>query len=83
MDAVPPGQSGTGSDGNKGVLCIRQSLSITGASPSDCLALYPGQSLEESYHSAEMQSVYSTAPTDWASHWGSLTPLQRCSGCIL
>ena len=31
-----PGQSGPGSDGNKGVLCIPQSSSITDASPSDC-----------------------------------------------
>ena len=27
---------------------------------------YPGHSLEESYSSAEMQLVYSTAPADWA-----------------
>ena len=32
-----PGKSGPGSDGNKGVLCISQSFSITGALPSDCL----------------------------------------------
>ena len=66
----------------------------------------------ESYSSAEMQSVYSTAPADWViktllggvlllcrdavgvfcilsrlghqdTSWGSLTPLQRCSRCIL
>ena len=49
-------QSGTGSDGNKEVLCIPQSSSITGTSPSDCLVSY-----------AEVQSVYSTAPDDWAS----------------
>ena len=30
-------QSGTGSDGNEGVLCIPQSSSITGVSPSYCL----------------------------------------------
>ena len=40
-------------------------------------------SLSESYPSAEMQSVYSTAATDWTTHWGSLTPVQRCSRCIL
>ena len=33
--------------------------SITGTSPSDCLVSYPGDSLE-------VQSVYSTAPTNWA-----------------
>ena len=64
--AITPGQSGPGSDGNKGVLRISQSTGVTGASPSDCLVTYPGHSLEESYPSAEMQSVYFTAPTDWA-----------------
>ena len=34
---ITPGQSGPGSDGNKGVFCIPQSSSITGNSPSDCL----------------------------------------------
>ena len=34
-----------GSDGNKGVLRIPQGSSITGASPTDCLVLYPGHSL--------------------------------------
>ena len=62
------GQSGTRNNGNEGVLCIPQSYSITGASPSDCLVSYPGHSLrgEESYASAEMESVHSTAPADWA-----------------
>ena len=41
-----------------------------------------GHSLGESYPSAEM-SVYFAAPTDWASRWGSLSPLQRCCLCIL
>ena len=45
-----PGQSGSGSDGNKGLLCILQS--ITGTSPSDRLVSYPGYSLEKSYSSA-------------------------------
>ena len=34
--ATTPGQSGPGSDGNEGVLCILQSSSIIGTSPSDC-----------------------------------------------
>ena len=38
--ATSPEQSGPGSDGKEGVLCIPQSSSITGASPSDCLVLY-------------------------------------------
>ena len=57
-DAIIPGQSGPGSNGNERVLCI--SL-ITGTSPSDCLESYPGQSLVAwSYPSAKAQSVYST-----------------------
>ena len=51
------GQSGPGSDGNKGVLCIPQSSSITGVSPLDSLVSYP---------STEMQLVYSAALADWA-----------------
>ena len=64
---ITPGQSGSGSRGNKGVVCIPQSSSIDGVSPSDCLVSYPGLSLVESYPSAEMHSVYSTAPADWVS----------------
>ena len=50
---------------------IPQHSSITGASPSDYLMSYPGHSGLEvgCYHSAEMQSGYSTAPSlsvDWA-----------------
>ena len=63
--ATTLGYSGPGSNGNEEVLHIPQS-SKTGASPSEGLILYPGYSLEESYPSAEMQSVYSTAPVDWA-----------------
>ena len=40
-----PGQSGPGSDDNKGVLHIPQSSSITGTSPSDCLVSYSRHSL--------------------------------------
>ena len=43
--ATTPGQSGLGSNGNKGVLLIPQSPSITGFSPSDCLVSYRGHSL--------------------------------------
>ena len=42
----------------KGYYTFLQSTSITGVSPSDCLVSYPGHLLEESYLSAEMQSVY-------------------------
>ena len=57
--ATTLGQGGPGSNGNEGVLCIPQSSSITGASPSNCLVSYPEDSLE-------MQSMYSTAPAYWA-----------------
>ena len=61
--ATTLGQSGPGSDDNEGVLHIPQNSSITGTSPSDCLVSHP-ENL--SYSSAEMQSVYSTGPADWA-----------------
>ena len=64
--ATTPHQSGPGSNGNEGVFCIPQSSSITRASLSDCLVSYTGHSMVEFYPSAEMQSVYSTAPADWA-----------------
>ena len=40
-----PCPSGSGSNANEGVLCIPQSSSIIGTSPSDCLVLYPEHSL--------------------------------------
>ena len=58
--ATIPSQSGPGSDGNKGLLCILQGSSITGTSPTDCLLLYSGNSL---------QLVYSTAPADWETEY--------------
>ena len=48
--ATTPGQSGPVSDGNKGVLRIPQSSSITGTSPSDCLMSSPGHSLGDLTH---------------------------------
>ena len=47
-----------GSDSYDGLLCIPQSSSITETSTSDCLVLYLGHALGESYPSTEMQSVY-------------------------
>ena len=56
-----------GSNGNEGILRIPQSSNIPGTSPSDCLVSYPGHSLVGgSYPSAEWQSVYFTAPANWA-----------------
>ena len=66
--ATIPDQSGSGSNGNEGVLYISQRSSIIGNLPSDCSVSYPGYSLGRSYPSAEVQSVYSTAPADWAIH---------------
>ena len=67
--ATTPGQGGPGSDGNEGIMRIPQNSSTAGTSPSDCLGSYLGHPLEGggSYASAEKQSVYSTAPADWAS----------------
>ena len=63
---IEPYQSGPESSGNEGVLCIPQSLSIIGTSPSDCLVSYLGYSLQGSYSSAKLQLVYSTPPAVWA-----------------
>ena len=68
LGATTPGLSGTGSDSNEGVLCIPQSSSTIGTTPSDCLVSYSGHSPVGMgyYLFAEMQSVYSTAPANWA-----------------
>ena len=58
--ATTPGQSEPGSDDK--ALCIPISSSINGASSADTTA----NSLVLSYPTAEMQSVYSTAPADLA-----------------
>ena len=64
-----PAQSGPGSDGNKRVLHIPHSSSITETSPSDCLVSYPGLSLwVGTYLSSEVQSVYYTVTADWVIH---------------
>ena len=63
--ATIPGQSVPGNSGDEGVLHITQS-SKAGTSPSDSLMSYPGHLSERAYPSAEMQSVYSTAPFNWA-----------------
>ena len=68
LGATMLGQIGPGSDRNEGVLYIPQN-SKAGPSLSDGLVSYPGQSLGESYPSAEMQSVYSTAPANGANWW--------------
>ena len=49
-----------------GAMAMKGYSAFPEASASDCLMSYPGHSLEESYPTAEMQLVYSTAPADWA-----------------
>ena len=52
-----PGQSQPGNDDNRWVLHIPQSVSITGASPSDCLVSYSGHSFGESHPLVKIQCV--------------------------
>ena len=65
--ATTPGQSGPGNDGNKGVLDIPQSSSITEAS-TDCLESYQDTCWGEYNPSAEMQLV--AFPADCANSSG-------------
>ena len=75
-----PGKSGPGNNENEGILCIPQSSSITGASPSDCLVSYQGYSLKEgSYSSAETQSVSATA----LANWGNFNFVKLCKCQLL
>ena len=67
---------------NDGVLRIPQSSSITGPSPSDSFVSYPGQSLGKSYSSAEMQSMYSAAPAEWATKNGNMQSKNEYSSHI-
>ena len=76
------GQRGPGSDGNKGVLCVPQSSSITETSLSDCLESYPGHSLEGgSYPYAEVKHIhkheYGYVWNGWNVHRMFVTYIQR------
>ena len=64
-DAPTLVQSGSGSNGNGGVLHTPE-ISKARVSSSDGLMSYQGHSVVGSYSSAEMQSVYSTAPANCA-----------------
>ena len=68
LGATTPGLSGPWSDGNEEVLHIPRSSSITRTLPSTCLMSYQDTRWGGSYPSAEMQSMYSTALTNWAIH---------------
>ena len=61
--ATSSGQSGSGSNGKKRVLNIPAKLQDWSLTIRSLNAI-PGPSLGESYPSAKMQSVYSTAPAD-------------------
>ena len=61
-----PGQSEPWSNGNEGVLLIRQSSSITEASPSEIVLCHiQNTHWRGSYPSAEKQSVFSIAQAYW------------------
>ena len=60
------GQSGPGSDGKEGKLCIPIISCITAAYPFRLFNIISSNSLGGSYPFTEMQSVYSTSPGDWA-----------------
>ena len=51
---------------NEEVLSIPPNSNITETAQSNCLVSYKGHRLEESYPSTKVQSVYSTAQSDWA-----------------
>ena len=59
-DATIPDLSGPGGNGNKGVLRIPQSFSITGSSPSNYLVSYPGRSWEVLVLCRDVVSVFSS-----------------------
>ena len=65
LSATSLGQSGPRSNSNERVLYNTQN-SKAGASPSDGLKSYTRPLFGGSYHSAEMQLVYSTTPVIWA-----------------
>ena len=66
--ATIPAQSGPRSNVSEGVLHIPQSSSITGATPSDCLVLYPGHSFMESYTPTVYLRIQSYIPTVYVEH---------------
>ena len=63
--------------GNSLILRIPQRSTITWSLLTDCLMSYTGHSLWGSYSSAEMQSMYLTAPADRAKN------LWNCIHCTL
>ena len=76
VNSTTPGQSGLGSDGNKGVLRILQSSSITEALLSDCLVSYPGHSFGVAVllFCRDAVGVFYYSSRLGYTRWGSLTP---------
>ena len=69
--ASTSGQSELGAMALKEYSTFSKSPRLDGASPSNGLFSYLGRSLGGSFYStAEKQSVYSSAPTDWAETLG-------------
>ena len=62
LGTTNPSPSGPWSDGNEGVARVPQSSSITKTPPSDFFMFIR----DTHWVGAEKQSVYSTAPADWA-----------------
>ena len=75
--ATTSSQNEPGDNGNKEVLSIPQSPKISWALSSDCFVSYLGHSLGDSQPSTEMQSMYSSAPVDWATLVEEVLPLCR------
>ena len=64
-----PGLRGPRINANERVLCIPQSSSITGASLSDCLISYPGQSLPGRFTPLQGYSRYFNSPSQLGLQW--------------
>ena len=60
--APTPDQSGPGTDGSEGVLCIPQSSINTGISPSNYLVSYPGHSMGRGLTSLQRCNQYILQP---------------------
>ena len=66
--ATTPGQSGPGSDGNEGGTPYSPKFQHHWNLTTRLFSVLSRTLVRGSYTSAEMQSVYSTAPADWANN---------------
>ena len=74
---------GQGSNGNGRVLCISQSSSIIGDSPSDCLVTYSGHSLGEFLPPLQKDSSSLPSHSDSTDFPDSLCPSDPTIHCFL